>query len=99
MVLGFEHGAEPEGGSATLGKTYNMKKETAEKRGRFWWSSEHIESFNAAVVELGGVRAAKGTAVLQKTARRQIHACAHASVGECAPGECAHQSKEMSREI
>ena len=42
-----------------------MKKETAEKRGRFWWSSEHIESFNAAVV-LGGVRAAKGTAVLQK---------------------------------
>ena len=53
-------------GFGNLDKTFHMKQETAEKRGRFWWSPALVQSFNAAVEELGGLRAAKGTAILQK---------------------------------
>jgi hypothetical protein len=56
MVLGF----------GNLDKTFHMKQETAEKRGRFWWSPALVQSFNAAVEELGGLRAAKPTTILQK---------------------------------
>ena len=60
MVSGFEHGAKGRGVKKTL------DEETAAKRGRFWWSPALIESFDAAVHELGGLEAAKPAAILQK---------------------------------
>ena len=53
-------------GFGNLDKTFHMKQETAEKRGNFWWSPALVQSFNAAVEELGGLRAAKPTTILQK---------------------------------
>jgi len=56
MVLGF----------GNLDKTFNMKQETAEKRGHFWWSLQLTQNFDAAVEELGGLSAATGNPILQK---------------------------------
>ena len=53
-------------GFGNLDKTFNMKQETAEKRGRFWWSLQLTQSFDAAVEELGGLSAATGKPILQK---------------------------------
>ena len=64
MVAGFEHGAK--GGAKGRGVTHVMDEETAAKRGRFWWSPALIESFDAAIHELGGVKAATPSAILQK---------------------------------
>ena len=64
MVLGFEHNFEH--GAKGRGVTHVMDEETAAKRGRFWWSPALIESFDAAVHELGGLEAAKPAAILQK---------------------------------
>ena len=60
LVAGFEHGAKGRGVKKTL------DEETAAKRGRFWWSPALIESFDAAVHELGGLKAATPAAILQK---------------------------------
>ena len=60
MVLGFEHGAKGRG------VTHVMDEETAAKRGRFWWSPALIESFDAAIHELGGLKAATPAAILPK---------------------------------
>ena len=60
IVNGFEHGAKGRGVKKTL------DEETAVKAGRFWWSPALIESFDAAVHELGGLEAAKPAAILQK---------------------------------
>ena len=60
MVAGFEHGAKNRGVKKTL------DEETAVKAGRFWWSPALIESFDAAVHELGGLKAATPAAILQK---------------------------------
>ena len=53
-------------GFGNLDKTFNMKQETAEKRGRFWWSHQLEKSFNAAVEELGGVKAATSKSILER---------------------------------
>ena len=68
-VLGFEYGAG--NGGANLGKKYKrqkrqVNKESSEKRGSFWWSPQLIDSFDAAVKELGGVNATTATPILQK---------------------------------
>ena len=60
MVLGFEHGAKGRG------VTHVMDEETARNRGHFWWSPALIESFDAAIHELGGLKAATPAAILQK---------------------------------
>ena len=60
MVLGFEHGAKGRG------VTHVMDEETAAKRGRFWWSPALKASFDAAIHELGGLKAATPSAILQK---------------------------------
>jgi hypothetical protein len=53
-------------GFGNLDKTFNMKQETAEKRGRFWWSPQLSKSFNAAVEELGGVKVATAKPILER---------------------------------
>ena len=60
MVLGFEHGAKGRG------VTHVMDEETARNRGHFWWSPALIESFDAAIHELGGLKAATPAAILKK---------------------------------
>ncbi len=64
MVLGFEYGAG--NGGANLNKKYKMNEETAEKSGRFFWSPQLSESFNAALEELGGLKAATAKSILER---------------------------------
>ena len=90
-VLGFEHGAK--GGAEGRGVTHVMDEETARNRGHFWWSPALIESFDAAIHELGGLKAATPAAILQKNARRQIHVCAHAHGGGIAPAASSPRTR------
>jgi len=76
-----------------------MKQETAEKRGRFWWSRQLDKSFNAAVEELGGVKAATSKSILERMLAAQSTPGLTRGVVESRLKNARIQAKKQAGEI
>jgi SHAQKYF class myb-like DNA-binding protein len=86
-------------GFGNLDKTFNMKQETAEKRGRFFWSPQLSKSFNAAVEELGGVKVATAKSILERMLAAQSTPALTRTVVNSRLHEARKKAKKQAGEI